>query len=76
MSIIQRTSRTFILVIFNVIFLSCNQGIEFSKYETLDNSTWESNKRLSFKFTIKDTIKPKEPNTHLIISELPSKKDQ
>lgn len=59
MSIIQRISRTFILVIFSVIFLSCKQGIEFSKYETLNNSTWESNKRLSFKFIIKDTIKPK-----------------
>ncbi|OBY63602.1 gliding motility lipoprotein GldH [Polaribacter reichenbachii] len=38
---------------------SCSDKIEFTKYKSLSNASWEANKNISFEFEISDTISPK-----------------
>lgn len=47
----------FLMVCLGII--SCNDSIEFSKYESLQNASWEANKNISFEFEVTDTISPK-----------------
>ena len=44
----------FLLLLLGVI--SCSDKIEFTKYQSLPNASWEANKNISFEFDIKDTI--------------------
>ena len=39
--------------------VSCSNHIEYTKYKSLPNASWEANKNISFEFDIKDTILPK-----------------
>ena len=39
--------------------ISCSNHIEFTKYKTIPNASWEANKNLLFEFDIEDTILPK-----------------
>jgi gliding motility-associated lipoprotein GldH len=39
--------------------ISCSDGIEFTKYKSLPNASWQANESISFEFDIKDTISPK-----------------
>lgn len=43
-----------------LFLVSCSDNIEFSKYESLPNASWEANKNVSFKFEITDTISSKD----------------
>ena len=39
--------------------IACSDGIEFIKYKSLPNASWEANENVSFEFEISDTISPK-----------------
>lgn len=39
--------------------ISCSDRVEFTKYQSLSNASWEANKSISFEFDITDTISPK-----------------
>ena len=39
--------------------ISCSDRVEFTKYQSLSNASWEANKSISFEFGITDTISPK-----------------
>ncbi len=39
--------------------ISCSDSIEFSKYKSLPDASWEANKEISFEFEVTDTISPK-----------------
>lgn len=50
-------------VVFLIMFLgiiSCSNNIEYTKYKSLSNASWEANKSISFEFEIEDTISPKD----------------
>lgn len=49
----------FILIGIVFFFISCVNNIEFTKYKTLEEGSWESQKNISFEFTVTDTISPK-----------------
>ena len=38
---------------------SCNDVVEFNQYKAVENSSWKSEKKITFKFEIKDTLLPK-----------------
>lgn len=40
-------------------FISCDTQIEFTEYESLQNSSWEKDNHITFNFAIQDTISPK-----------------
>lgn len=49
-------------VVFLAMFLgiiSCSDTIEFTKYKSLPNASWEAHKNISFEFDVTDTILPK-----------------
>ena len=60
MEIILKKNRSFIFLISLLILVSCNGKIEFTKYKSLPNASWEANKNISFEFDIEDTISPKD----------------
>ncbi|WP_397445061.1 gliding motility lipoprotein GldH [Polaribacter sp. R77954] len=39
--------------------ISCSNSIEFTKYKSLPNASWEAHKNISFEFEVTDTISPK-----------------
>ncbi|MHB0755990.1 gliding motility lipoprotein GldH [Polaribacter sp. M15] len=39
--------------------ISCSDSIEFTKYKSLPNASWEANTNISFEFEVTDTISPK-----------------
>jgi gliding motility-associated lipoprotein GldH len=39
--------------------ISCSDAIEFTKYKSLPNASWEANKNVFFEFEVTDTILPK-----------------
>lgn len=53
-----KNRNSFVLLLFLGI-VSCNSNIEFTKYKTLQNASWEANKNISFDFEVTDTISPK-----------------
>ncbi len=42
-----------------LVMISCADNVEFTKYKSVQNSSWEANKKVSFEFAINDTILPK-----------------
>lgn len=38
---------------------SCDDVSEFNEYKTIENASWETNKKIVFQFDVKDTISPK-----------------
>lgn len=58
MPIRSKKTAFFISVIFTFLF-SCDDSIEFLKYESFDNASWETSKKVSFDFSVTDTISPK-----------------
>jgi gliding motility-associated lipoprotein GldH len=40
--------------------VSCNDEVEFTKYKSIQNASWEANKNISFEFTVVDTISAKD----------------
>lgn len=59
MEIILKKNSSFIFLSILFLLFSCSDKIEFTKYKSLQNSSWEANKKISFEFDIKDTISPK-----------------
>ena len=58
METIQKNSVLLILV--SVLFLfSCTDNAEFNQYKSLENSSWQANKKINFEFDVTDTISPK-----------------
>lgn len=39
--------------------ISCSDNIEFTKYKSLPNASWEAKENISFEFDVEDTISPK-----------------
>lgn len=65
MEIILKKNRG-LICFFSLIFLvSCSDNLVFTEYKTLKNSTWKSNEKLTFNFTVKDTIQPKNLFIHV-----------
>ncbi|SDS41207.1 protein involved in gliding motility GldH [Polaribacter sp. KT25b] len=60
MEIILRRNRSFIYLLVLLFFVSCNDKIEFTKYKSLPDASWQANKNISFEFTVVDTILPKD----------------
>lgn len=56
MIIIHKKNRSFIFFMMILFLISCNSNVEFTKYESLPNATWEANKEITFSFDIEDTI--------------------
>lgn len=60
MEIILKRNRNFIYLLVLLFFVSCNDKIEFTKYKSLPDASWQANKNISFEFTVVDTILPKD----------------
>ncbi len=60
MEMILKKNRVFTFLIVLFFLFSCNDKIEFTKYKSLPNASWEANKNISFEFDVEDTILPKD----------------
>ncbi|MBU3010982.1 gliding motility lipoprotein GldH [Polaribacter vadi] len=56
METILKKNKPFIFLITLLFLFSCSDKIEFTKYNSLSNASWEANKNISFEFEISDTI--------------------
>ena len=56
--VLKKTYKFFILFLIAGLY-SCNSNIEFTEYNTLQNSGWKSHEKISFTFEVTDTIHPK-----------------
>jgi gliding motility-associated lipoprotein GldH len=56
-SLLKNKKVVFLLVFIG--FISCNNSIEFTKYKSLSEASWQANKNIAFEFQITDTIAPK-----------------
>ena len=59
MEIILKKNRSLSFFILLLFFVSCNGASEFNEYKTIENSSWEANKKVFFEFDVKDTISKK-----------------
>lgn len=60
MEIILKKNKSFVLLIALFFLISCSNKIEFTKYKSIANTSWEANKNVSFDFLVTDTILPKD----------------
>ncbi len=59
MEIILKKNSIFFFL-FTLMFLaSCDSKLEYTKYKSLQNASWEAHKNISFEFDIIDTVSPK-----------------
>lgn len=56
--ILNRKS-SFLLGFLLFFLFSCDDQIEFIKYESISGATWETNYKVAFDFSVQDTITPK-----------------
>jgi len=56
--ILNRIS-SFLLGFLLFFLFSCDDQIEFIKYETINNTSWETSNKVSFDFNVQDTMTPK-----------------
>lgn len=59
METIQKNSIFLVIIVMFFFFASCNGVAEFNEYKTIENSSWEANKKVFFEFDVKDTISKK-----------------
>ena len=59
MGTIQKNSLFLIIILLFFFMNSCDDVSEFNEYKTIENSSWETNKKIVFQFDVKDTISPK-----------------
>lgn len=52
-------NKIFVYLIMFLGIISCSDNIDFVKYKSLPNASWEANKNISFEFDVIDTISPK-----------------
>lgn len=62
---IRNRTKHFFLGIIVFAFVSCDDTIEFIKFEPIENAAWEKTNSISFNFEIQDTISPKNLFIHL-----------
>lgn len=65
METILKKNSSFIFLITVVLLSSCADKIEFTKFKSVQNSSWEANKNVSFEFDVLDTIAPKNLFIHI-----------
>jgi len=57
-TILKNNSFSFFLLM--LIFLSsCDDKSDFNQYKSIENASWEANKKVLFEFVVKDTVSPK-----------------
>lgn len=54
-----KKNSVFVFFIGFIFLVSCSDGIEFTKYKSIPNASWEANKKVSFEFMVEDTISAK-----------------
>jgi gliding motility-associated lipoprotein GldH len=59
METIQKNSFFLVGIILFFLMNSCNDNSEFNQYKTVENSLWETNNKIVFKFEVVDTISQK-----------------
>lgn len=60
MAISLKKNRIYTFFFILLFIVSCNNDdIIFTKYNTLEDAAWKSNEKISFSFTVSDTILPK-----------------
>lgn len=62
---IRNKKSVFLALFFAVSFFSCDDTIEFIQFEPIENAAWETSKKVTFDFSIQDTISPKNVFIHL-----------
>jgi gliding motility-associated lipoprotein GldH len=60
MEIILKRNRSFGFLLMLLFLVSCNDKLEFTKYKSLEDASWQANKNISFEFNVEDTILPKD----------------
>jgi gliding motility-associated lipoprotein GldH len=65
METILKKNNNFIFLITFILLISCGDKIEFTKFKSISNGSWEANKNVSFEFDIRDTIVPKNLFIHI-----------
>ena len=56
MEIIIRKNNYLIIIMILIFLTSCDSKDIFNQYKSIPNGSWDANKKVSFQFTIKDTI--------------------
>ena len=59
METIQKNNPFLIVLLLFFLMFSCNDIAEYNQYKTLENASWQANKKVLFQFDVKDTISPK-----------------
>ncbi|PQJ81031.1 gliding motility lipoprotein GldH [Polaribacter porphyrae] len=52
----MKKNNIFLLSTLLLCFFSCNDSLVFTKYKTLEKSSWEAHKKVNFEIDINDTI--------------------
>lgn len=65
MEIILKKNSGFIFLIPLVLMISCADKIEFTKFISVQDASWEANKNVSFEFDVLDTIAAKNLFIHI-----------
>ncbi|MDP5105593.1 MAG: gliding motility lipoprotein GldH [Polaribacter sp.] len=56
---ILKKNRSFGYLIALLFFTSCNDMVEFTDYQSIQDASWQANKNISFEFSVTDTISSK-----------------
>lgn len=59
METIQKNKLLCLLFVVCTLCISCNDKVEFSQYKTIKDSSWQTSEKISFNFSITDTLSPK-----------------
>lgn len=62
---IRNHKSIFVALFFAVSFFSCDDTIEFIQFEPIENAAWDTSKKVTFDFSIQDTISPKNLFIHV-----------
>jgi gliding motility-associated lipoprotein GldH len=62
---IRNHKSIFVALFFAVFFFSCDDTIEFIQFEPIENAAWDTSKKVTFDFSIQDTILPKNLFIHV-----------
>ncbi len=62
---IRNNKSVFLTLFFVVSFFSCDDTIEFIQFEPIENTVWKTSKKVTFDFSIQDTISPKNLFIHV-----------
>lgn len=57
--ILKKNRKVSFLILCFLMFCSCGNNIDFIAFKSVDKGVWKSNEKINFKFSIEDTISPK-----------------